>query len=155
MSRPSVRGTLAGALVGLLLLLLAIGAAGAGHGTYLPAKLLFPFAMLAARFGDAITWPYVILALAQFPLYGLLLGSVFHSHRFRLCIAALVALHCVVAALVLTSPDSFTVVPCQRPNPAMQLTASKLVVHASGVCHQRFLLRGEFLGLAAADLVSR
>ncbi len=37
----------------------------------------------------------------------------------------------------------------------MQLTASKLVVHASGVCHPRFLLRRELLGLAADDLVSR
>ncbi len=37
----------------------------------------------------------------------------------------------------------------------MQLTASKLVVHAWGGCHRRLLLRGELLGLAAADLVSR
>ena len=43
----------------------------------------------------------------------------------------------------------------QPPNQAMQLTASKLVVHASGVCHPRFLPRGGSLGLAAADLVSR
>jgi len=30
----------------VIALLIAVGAAGAGHGTYLPAKLLFPSTML-------------------------------------------------------------------------------------------------------------
>ncbi len=48
-----------------------------------------------------------------------------------------------------------SVLPRATSNQAMQLTASKLVVYAWGVCHPRFLLRGASLGLAAADLVSR
>jgi hypothetical protein len=40
-------------------------------------------------------------------------------------------------------------------NQGMQLTASKLVVLPSGVCHRRLRLRGARIALAAADLVSR
>ena len=42
-----------------------------------------------------------------------------------------------------------------RPNQAMQLTASNLDVHAWSVCHPRFPLRRDRIGLAAADLVTR
>ncbi len=42
-----------------------------------------------------------------------------------------------------------------RPNQAMQLTASKPVVYAGGVCHRERMLRGMHSGLAAADLGSR
>ena len=45
--------------------------------------------------------------------------------------------------------------PVNASNQAMQLTASKLVVHALSVCHPRFPLRRDRIGLAAADLVSR
>jgi hypothetical protein len=40
-------------------------------------------------------------------------------------------------------------------NQAMQLTASKLDVYASSVCHRALILRRMHRGLAAADLVSR
>jgi hypothetical protein len=36
----------------------------------------------------------------------------------------------------------------------MQLTASKLAIYASGVCHRTSSLRASRSGLAAADLVS-
>ena len=48
-----------------------------------------------------------------------------------------------------------SVLPRATPNQAMQLTASKLVVHAEGVCHRRFYSVARLSGLAAADLVSR
>lgn len=41
------------------------------------------------------------------------------------------------------------------PNQAMQLTASKPDVYALSVCHPRFALRRDRIGLAAADLVTR
>ena len=43
----------------------------------------------------------------------------------------------------------------QSSNQAMQLTASKPDIYASGVCRQTRMLRGMHRGLAAADLVSR
>ncbi len=45
--------------------------------------------------------------------------------------------------------------PRLPPNQAMQLTASKLAVHALRVCHPRSGSVERHLGLAAADLVSR
>ena len=42
-----------------------------------------------------------------------------------------------------------------KPNQAMQLTASKSVVYASGVCRRASMLRFMHRGLAAADLVAR
>ena len=43
----------------------------------------------------------------------------------------------------------------RRSNQAMQLTASKPAVYASGVCRRERMLRAMHRGLAAADLVSR
>ena len=43
----------------------------------------------------------------------------------------------------------------QRPNQAMQLTASKPAVYASGVCRRERMLRFMRRGLAAADLSAR
>ena len=43
----------------------------------------------------------------------------------------------------------------KRSNQAMQLTASKAAIYASGVCRRERILRGMHRGLAAADLVSR
>ena len=43
----------------------------------------------------------------------------------------------------------------QRPNQAMQLTASMPAICASGVCRRERILRFMHIGLAAADLVSR
>ena len=54
----------------------AIASAGAGHGTYVMAKLLFPYSMLLTRLsGDTLTPPLLGLAFVQFPLYGLVVAS--------------------------------------------------------------------------------
>ena len=42
-----------------------------------------------------------------------------------------------------------------RPNQAMQLTASKPAIYAGGFCRRERMVRGMHSGLAAADLVSR
>lgn len=57
------------------LLLLAIASAGAGHGDYFWAKVFFPFTLLSVLAFDSITVPFIMLAVVQFPLYGLLLGK--------------------------------------------------------------------------------
>ena len=82
MRSVGIRRLLVGAFVGVLSLGFAVAAAGAGHGTYIPAKLLFPFTMLAGVFGDSITLPYLIVALVQFPLYRFILGRVFLRRIF-------------------------------------------------------------------------
>jgi hypothetical protein len=127
MSRSSLIGLGFGAVVGILFLLLSVFAAGAGHGTYLPAKILFPFAMLASVFGHSITLPYVVLALVQFPVYGLLLGAVFRSPRFVPCAIILSCVHFTVAAVDIFMPadDSFSTEPRQPSNQAMERTATR------------------------------
>ena len=55
-------------------LLLGIGSAGAGHGNYRLAMMLFPYTLLSTAVFDSITPPFIILAIVQFPLYGLALG---------------------------------------------------------------------------------
>ena len=54
-----------------IFLLLAIGSAGAGHGDYFLAKILFPFTMLSTIFINSIILPFIILAIIQFPFYSL------------------------------------------------------------------------------------
>jgi hypothetical protein len=67
-------GLSAGTLIGGISLVIAVMAAGGGHGTYMPAKILFPYTMLSTITMERITSPYVLLAILQFPLYGLFLG---------------------------------------------------------------------------------
>lgn len=55
-----------------LLILLVVFLMGGGHGTYIPAILLFPFGMIGTTFQDSITSPFVVLGIIQFPFYGYL-----------------------------------------------------------------------------------
>lgn len=63
------------ALVTLFTAFLAVLSSGAGHGNYFYARLFFPFTMLLTKLTDnSITTPLIILALAQFPIYAVLIG---------------------------------------------------------------------------------
>ncbi len=68
-----------GFLVGLLLMPIAatlgVISAGAGHGNYFLAKVLFPFTMLSTFVLGSITAPFILVALAQFPIYGWVVGQ--------------------------------------------------------------------------------
>jgi ABC-type glycerol-3-phosphate transport system permease component len=66
----------AGILATPIATLLAFMSAGAGHGGYEFARLFFPYSMLLTLIADdTITIPLIVLALAQFSIYGLLLGG--------------------------------------------------------------------------------
>lgn len=60
-------------IITTLLLLLTIFFAGGGHGTYLPAKLIYPFTMIIAGFKSEIGITGIILAIVQIPAYALTL----------------------------------------------------------------------------------
>lgn len=66
-----------------ILLFLGVASAGAGHGNYLFAKILFPHTLLSAWVLDSITTPFIVLAVIQFPLYGIVLGAANLRHRFK------------------------------------------------------------------------
>ena len=87
-------------------MLLAIAAAGAGHGTYLVAGLLFPFTMLSTVWTKSITAPFMILACVQFPLYGAVIGSDRSSAGFRMRAFAIGAIHLIAFIVVLAFGSS-------------------------------------------------
>ena len=70
-----------------IMLLLGVISAGAGHGNYLQAKLFFPITMLSALPFQRITDPFIVLAIVQYPFYGVILG--FANLRRRLAITAI------------------------------------------------------------------
>ncbi len=66
---------------------------GAGHGSYLPAKILFPFTMLSTVLFRSIVAPFIVVAVLQFPLYGLLLGRANASGTFARWATAILIIH--------------------------------------------------------------
>jgi len=96
----AVFGLLVGVLVTPVAAVSAVGSAGAGHGHYEAARVLFPCTMLLTRMaGDTITLPLLVLALAQFPCYGATIGFAASKGRTALALVPLLAAH--VAAVVL------------------------------------------------------
>ncbi|MGH9941590.1 MAG: hypothetical protein ACRD9R_04420 [Pyrinomonadaceae bacterium] len=92
-----------------LALLLGVASGGAGHGDYFAAMLLFPYTMLSAVVFDYIHVPFILLAVAQFPGYGLSLGYANEKGRFARVAVILLTLHVVsVAAVVLQSNKNFS-----------------------------------------------
>lgn len=82
--------------------------AGAGHGDYVLAKALFPYTMLSTAFTDTITIASLIIAIAQFPVYGVVLASGAQSSSFRTVVFALLIIHLIAVLLAfLFSGDSF------------------------------------------------
>lgn len=99
--RHQTAAALAGLVLGLLVELVAIVAAvvsaGAGHGDYVFARILFPVPFLLVPIRRTFGLPSICLALVQFPLYGVVVarGRAIRSYRLAL---AVIGLH-VVAAL--------------------------------------------------------
>lgn len=71
-SRSILVGFVVGAVVGALLVGLTVIAAGGGHGSYVPAIVLFPYSMALAVPLGSIAPPLVGLAILQYPAYGVL-----------------------------------------------------------------------------------
>ena len=86
-------------------LFLGVVSAGAGHGNYFFAKLFFPFTMFSTAFYQSITGPFIILAVVQYPAYGLLSGLSSRQGRLRLMSVILLAIHALVAVLCLVVPN--------------------------------------------------
>jgi hypothetical protein len=78
-----IAGVVAGALITLPALFVAVISAGAGHGDYVAARLLFPFPMLLTVIDGSIGVPSIVVALLQFPLYGALLGLALCGRSWR------------------------------------------------------------------------
>jgi hypothetical protein len=92
-----------------VLLWIAFAAAGGGHGSYLPAKLLFPYTMASTAFTGELTLPSIAVGVLQYPIYGVLLDWARSASRFGSQLWTLVSVHvfAVVVALMFSNP-SFT-----------------------------------------------
>lgn len=82
-----------------LFLFAAVASAGAGHGSYLLAKLLFPFTMFSTLMFGSIIAPAIVLAVLQFPFYGFILGRASVKGSFRTRAAVLLVIHVLAVAV--------------------------------------------------------
>jgi hypothetical protein len=82
-------------------LFLAAVSARAGHGSYLLAKVLFPFAMLLAAAFNSINVLSMVFAISQFPLYGLILGTANKRGHFRKAAVFLALSHSLAVSICL------------------------------------------------------
>ena len=101
----SILGLFLGILVTPIALLFAVASAGGGHGHYLEAKMLFPITMLSSIVFGSITPPFIVLAIAQFPLYGWLLGMGLRSDTPRATLWLPILIHCGAIALNFLIPN--------------------------------------------------
>jgi hypothetical protein len=88
-------------------LFLAAVSTGAGHGTYLWAKILFPYTMLSTLILESITTPFILLAIIQFPLYGIALGIAGKRHRLSHMIIALLVVHFGAVVFFILFPNRY------------------------------------------------
>src|SRR6185295_15807631 len=100
MSGRRAIGALVGLAVGAVLtpvaLYMAVISAGAGHGDYALAKILYPFSMLLTKVtDDTISMPSVIVAMIQFPVYGVALGLCKTKNSFLTIAGLLFAWHTI------------------------------------------------------------
>ena len=102
----SVIGILLGALAGMALLFVTVAATGGGHGTYGAAKLFFPFTMALTGVTEEINTPGIVIALAQYPLYGLLIGWLTARNRRVTGWKIFAAVHLCALALAIGFSDS-------------------------------------------------
>ena len=72
-------GGILGALVTPIAVIWAIMSGGAGHGDYVAARVLYPLPMLLAEMAGEFSLPMIIFALAQFPVYGIVVGTFWRS----------------------------------------------------------------------------
>jgi|GEM_PF-703840 len=109
MSSPRFWGfTLAGLVLTPPCLALVVFLAAGGHGSYLPAKLLFPAAMLSTLLTNHISYVGIGLAVLQFPIYGAFAGSTDPANEVSGRLGILAVVHSLlVAGCMLATSGSF------------------------------------------------
>ncbi len=101
----AVTGLGVGMQFALPTLLLGFLSAGGGHGDYLWAKVFFPYTMISP---GEISLLLEVLALVQFPVYGILIGvSASSFRRAAMLAAAIVFAHAAAAAWCLSIPSKY------------------------------------------------
>ena len=91
-------------------LVLGLGSAGVGHGDYILATFLFPYTILLMSVTGATLPPFIviILAIAQFPAYGIILGNAAVKQRFRWWAVLLLVIHALATIICFVLRGSFS-----------------------------------------------
>jgi hypothetical protein len=89
-----------------IVLFLGLVSAGAGHGDYLLAKILFPYTLLSTAVFERIETPFMVLTVVQYPAYGVAMGIANVKRKLFSSGAALALVHtvAVIAAFLFASP---------------------------------------------------
>jgi len=95
-------------LVQLMACLVTLFCAAAGHGSYIPAMLLFPITMISTYPYGSILKPFIVLAMIQFPVYGIILAFAYYKKRLQIIGTYLLIFHAlaIMVAMLFTN-DSF------------------------------------------------
>ncbi|HEY5617880.1 MAG TPA: hypothetical protein VIK60_08030 [Vicinamibacterales bacterium] len=91
---PVINGTVLAVVFGLVSLLATAG----GHGTYVPAALFFPGALLLAIGLNVISNSVLYVAAAQWPLYGATVGFAAGRGHKKEAIIWLTVVHALLLA---------------------------------------------------------
>ena len=62
-------------LITFLILTFVVLAMGGGHGTFLPAKLIYPYSMIITLMNNQIGILSIIIAIIQIPLYSIAINK--------------------------------------------------------------------------------
>lgn len=83
----------------IISLYLALLSTGAGHGNYLWAWVLFPLPMYLTTFAGSITPLLIVLAVLQFPIYGLIAGFASTKGKLIHALVGMLAFHALALAV--------------------------------------------------------
>jgi hypothetical protein len=97
----SLKWTIRLSMITPLLLIMAMALAGGGHGWYEPAITLFPVGLVSILFLRTITIPFMILAILQFPFYGIILDKAGNKKRLKMTAFCILVFHFILAVLIL------------------------------------------------------
>jgi hypothetical protein len=88
------------------MLFLGLMSAGAGHGDYFLAKILFPYTLLSTAAFERIEPPFVFLTIIQYPAYGVVIGLANVRRKLLISSAVLALIHVLafIAAFVFANP---------------------------------------------------
>jgi Ankyrin repeats (3 copies) len=128
---------LVGILVTPVFCLFAMISAGAGHGSYVAAIVLFPFTLLLASFiGGENELVLIASAILQFPLYGIFLGYANTRGRMLTAAAALFVVHLLAVGFFAVGPDLVSASSSEQLEEAVRnndLAAAKRLLDAGDV----------------------
>lgn len=88
-------------LITPLLILLAAYLAGGGHGSYETAIILFPWGLISIVFFSSIKLPFIILAIIQYPVYGLIIDKTLGTHNIKRAAMSIASIHLIFIMLIL------------------------------------------------------